>query len=204
MPRVGQVLANLELGVRGRVLSVAGNKVTLKTGPKTTAVYILNSKWITAREAQRKVGEQSAANSQERFAEYVAGLKKSGPRVVKGFERFWREVVSIIGDRPGSSWEMRPSEWGWHPVIRILSKKPNSNNWVIFIRIWGDFDGDSLELVVENQHLSEKYADLFPKKNTYVGGSSSLVRIPYHRLGAVLPRYLEFIADSLHVSRNRR
>jgi len=96
---------------------------------------------------------------------YIRGEIGRYPEAEGVVPAFWRELVAIIGDEPGRTWDMR---WGskrhFCPVIYSASKPDEKPEIVAYI-----LTGNGIRIEIKKDVLPKKYEALFPLKDSMFG-----------------------------------
>lgn len=218
--KINDVLRNPLNGKAGVVRKIEGRKIHVAVpGEKELVIYTFTPEFTRVKEPMASVLRETLAHTiriersglgsrrrrldepsdiRAQLTEYADHLHKKHPKAAKSFDSFWKQVLALIGDEPGLTWQMRNSKQFWlNPVIRTRSKDLASTNWVDLVHVFADAqEGAALQLVIIKAFLPERFAHLFPKKKAFYT-AGAMAQLPHDSFDAVKNQYLACFADIL-------
>jgi len=137
---------------------------------------------LTMEAHKQKVGVAVSPGETGKTPEEIrAGLKRfedelseTSPEALANFKKLWREMMSLAGDFPGKTWDMRwQSKKHFCPVLKANRK--GTNEWVRCLYL---LVGNNLRLEIVKEFLPEECDYMFPKRNRMVG-TTHAVKMDY-------------------------
>lgn len=215
--RVSDVLRNPLNGKAGVVRKIEGRKLHMSIpGEKELVIYTFTPEFSRVKEPMASVLrgalahtmrlERSGLGARRRrlddpadiraqLTEYADHLQKKHPQAAKAFEAFWHEIILLIGDKPGLTWQVRNSKQFWlNPVIRVRHKDLAATHWVDFVHIFADAkEGTAIQLVIIKDYLPPRFTNLFPRKKAFYT-TGAMAELAYADFDAVKKQYLDCFA----------
>jgi len=114
--------------------------------------------------------EHSPEEAIAALEKYFSEMAAEHPDSAKGFKLLWDEMMGVLGDKPGKTWDMR---WGskdnFCPLLLAPSKR--TNNWVIWAYLLG---WEKVYIEMRTEYIPEEYLDLFPLTDRMRGTTRAL------------------------------
>jgi hypothetical protein len=119
---------------------------------------------------------------------FVTDMAVKSPEAAEQFKAFWAEVIAVVGDAPGKTWDMRwKSVKNFCPVLKAPSKL--TNDWVAFFYL---LVGRDVRLEIKKDYLPEQFAPLFPILNKMMG-TTNAVKTDWPAFNTKKGEYLELL-----------
>jgi len=171
------------------VTKTAGDNITVltRTGDKMTfkAQYLEPLSETEAEELklmidQLKKEEESKKTSavkiadpeliRSEFDKFVRHIAIRYPKSAEAFREFWSEILAIIGDQPGKTWEMKPNTSSNPcPVLKI--QNPATQKWVYCMNLLA---GYGLRMEIKKEFLRSGCEALFPIDHAMFGAGRAI------------------------------
>ena len=171
------------------VVNTAGDNVTVytKTGDKLTfkAQYLepiseAEAQTLSLMIDQLKKEEESKKTGSARIVDpelirsecdkYIRHIALRYPRSAETFKTFWDELLAIVGDQPGKTWEMKPNTSSNPcPVLKVLN--PATQKWVHCLNLLA---GYGLRMEIKKEFLPPGREALFPIDHAMFGAGRAV------------------------------